>query len=296
MHLGKVSVVVPAHNEGQNLADTVACITANTRYPDYEVVVVDDGSDDGSPDQVAVRFRSDDRVSLVRGQDLGIPKARNMGAAAATGDIVIFLDGHCYVRPGWMAALVQPLNDAQVGMVGPAFANINDGTNSRAMGVCWHDASLASQWMAIQSELPYPVAMLPGGCQVVRRAEFDTIGGFDAGLTKWGSEDQELSLNYWFRGYDVVGQPAVTVYHLFRQSSPHDVQWEDVVYNRLRLALCYLNDDRAARVIDYHRGLSGFGSILLRLMASDTLDRRRDLQEQFVRDDDWFWQRFQVPF
>ncbi len=50
----RVSIVIPAHNEGENLVDTVHCVLENTAYPDFEIVIVDDGSTDGSGDRLTL--------------------------------------------------------------------------------------------------------------------------------------------------------------------------------------------------------------------------------------------------
>ena len=62
----RVSIVIPAFNEGENLVDTVRCVLENTAYPDFEIVVVDDGSTDGSGDRLANVIGKDGRVGVVR--------------------------------------------------------------------------------------------------------------------------------------------------------------------------------------------------------------------------------------
>jgi glycosyltransferase involved in cell wall biosynthesis len=289
---GRVSIVIPSHNEGENLVDTVRCILENTAYPDFEIVVVDDGSTDGSGDRLSDDFGSDSRVSVVRAEGVGVARARNLGATCASGKVLVFLDGHCFTPPHWMAGLIQPLADARVGMVGPAIATMHYSSDVRGLGLTWRDASLELEWLGQGENTPHPVPLLCGACQAVRKADFERLGGYDAGMTRWGSEDEELCLRTWLMGSEVLVQPQSVVYHLFRESHPYEVQVQKIIYNRLRLAMLHLSDDRMNRVLNYHRNTPGFNEIMDWLQQSDVMSRRHELQELRCRDDDWFCTRF----
>src|SRR5919106_3948959 len=142
MELGKVSVVIPSYNEGDYLIDTVRCVLENTRYPDFQGVMVDDGSTDGSGEQVSCFFKDSGLVSVIRAPGLGVAGTRNLGAQSSSGEVLIFLDAHSYTPPGWMTGLVEPLADPEVGMVGPGFADLKSFGGAPGMGVIWRDASL----------------------------------------------------------------------------------------------------------------------------------------------------------
>jgi glycosyltransferase involved in cell wall biosynthesis len=85
----QVSVVIPSRNEGTNLAYTVHWILANTRQPEFEIIVVDDGSTDRTV-EVARSFGK--AVRLVLQEHRGVSAARNHGARVARGDLLAFLD------------------------------------------------------------------------------------------------------------------------------------------------------------------------------------------------------------
>lgn len=289
---GKVSVIIPTFNEGENLLDTVRFVLKNTVHPDFQVVVVDDNSTDGSANRLSRLFGNDSRVTMVRTDGLGVANARNLGAMHASGQILIFLDAHCYTPPNWMDELIQPLTDMRVGMVGPAIGNMRYGNDVRGWGMTWRDVSLEVEWLGQRENTPYPVPFLGGACQAVRQADLKRLGYYDAGMTRWGSEDQELCLRYWLMGYDVVVQPRSVIYHVFRDSHPYEVQVQKVLYNRLRMALLHLSDERVSRVLSYHRGIPGFDQTMGQLQQSDVMIRRSQLREVRCRDDDWFFAQF----
>ena len=286
-----VSVILPAHNEGQNLVDTVAYVRQNSGDVDLEVIIVDDGSDDGSA-QAALGRGDDPRLRLVQGQGLGVAGARNLGAARARGQALVFLDAHCYVPPGWLAPLVSALQGAAVGMVGPVFAGIREIT-ARACGITWGDARLENVWLpppAAVTEVPFHI----GACQAVPAAVFREVGGYDAGMTRWGSEDIELCLRLWLLGYRVLAQPDSLVFHLFRPRHPYAVDASQALYNKLRLALSHFDEARLSRALrpmmahpDFHRSLA-------RAFLDDTLAHRACLLTRRQRDMDWFCRHFTI--
>lgn len=87
MNTSLVSVIIPAHNSGQHLRATIESVLAQT-YPHYELIVVDDGSSDGTPDLAA----SYSGVRVIRQPQSGHPVARNTGIRAAHGAWLAFLD------------------------------------------------------------------------------------------------------------------------------------------------------------------------------------------------------------
>lgn len=284
--------MIPGRNEGDNLLDTVECVLENSGHPDLELVVVDDGSTDGSGDRVEDRFGSTGRVRVVRGASLGISGARNLGARNATGDHLVFLDAHCYTPPGWLSELLAPLRDPRVGLVGPAFANLSRDDGARGVGVTWRDASLQMEWLAQEGPEPYPVPLLPGGCQAIRRADFERFGAFESLMTPWGSEGEEQSLRVWLLGYRVIAVPRAVIHHLFRERAPYQVDPEGVIFNRLLTALLHFNHPRLRRVFDGFKAMPEFIPALIALMESDVMARRRRWRAQRRHDDDWFCERF----
>src|SRR5688572_23871683 len=102
MSEASVSIVIPAYNAEHLLGRALESIRAQEPSP-TEVVVVDDGSTDGTPDLA----RGFDGVRLVQQSNKGLPGARNAGASAATGGLLFFLDADDELMPGGLAAVLE---------------------------------------------------------------------------------------------------------------------------------------------------------------------------------------------
>jgi cellulose synthase/poly-beta-1,6-N-acetylglucosamine synthase-like glycosyltransferase/peptidoglycan/xylan/chitin deacetylase (PgdA/CDA1 family) len=113
-HLGPVSVIVPAYNEAANIAATVRSLVRSD-YPALEVIVVDDGSTDGTADIVEGLGLLG--VHVLRQPNSGKPAALNHGIRYARGDILILVDGDTVFEPDAVGRLIQPLRDPRVGAV-----------------------------------------------------------------------------------------------------------------------------------------------------------------------------------
>jgi glycosyltransferase involved in cell wall biosynthesis len=113
----RASIVIPALNEEQNLSRVLPVVTAQLG-PNDEVIVVDNGSDDGT-----VRVARSLGARVVAESKRGRGQARNAGFQHASGDFVVFLDADCLVKPNWLQNLLSPFQDPLVGCVGGEIIN-----------------------------------------------------------------------------------------------------------------------------------------------------------------------------
>ena len=245
MRQGMFSVVIPTLNEGSMLAMTTNSILTQTDYPDYEVVVVDDGSTDGSTH--FYRRYPNARIRVVQTSGQGVARARNLGAQHAHGEFVVFLDGHCRVAPNWLSAFADALSAPDVALVGPCFTRLET-PRPRGCGMFWADLSLDPNWFEpVEDGGSYAVPLTTGACQAFRKSTFVALGRYDDGFTRWGFEDVEICLRAWLLGYRVLVHPGVTVAHYFRESRGYEVDDIEVTYNFLRMLHLHLSAPRIRR-------------------------------------------------
>lgn len=286
------SVIIPAKNEGINVINTIKSVLGAKNEAPYEVIVIDDGSEDG-----CCRFLGetawDPAVKLVSTPGLGSAKARNLGASKALGSVYIFCDAHIFVEDHWIDRLLDPILGGRVEAACPGIASHNR-PHDVAGGFTWNE-ELRFTWLPRPPKLS-PSPLLPGGCLAVRAEVFREVGGFDRGLIVWGREDEEISLKMWLFGYRLGVCPDVKILHIFRERHPYTVTWEHVDYNLLRMAYSHFSTDRIARVIDLIKTHPNSHRVEQSILESDVLVQRRDYLVRRKRDDNWFFERFRIPF
>jgi glycosyltransferase involved in cell wall biosynthesis len=173
----EVSVVMPAYNAARYIAAALRSLLDQSGVS-LEIVVVDDGSIDETPQIVAVLAAADPRVRLIGGEHRGVSVARNTGLAAARADLITFLDADDICPPGKVARQVAVL---------------------RADPACEVVHGEILMFEALGADL----APLPGsrserlmgvilGAATFRRAVFERYGSFDTGMIQ--SEDMDLYL------------------------------------------------------------------------------------------------------
>jgi GT2 family glycosyltransferase len=289
--VASVSVVIPSHNEGTQLLATVESVLANLPAGG-EVIVVDDGSTDGSADRL-----EHEAVRVVQPTErLGVAAGRNFGATQARGDVLVFCDAHIRVPPDWLDRLVKVLDQPNVGAVAPAISVMGAPSGSIGYGFRWKDSALNVEWLGWQVADPYPVPLLPGCCLCIRHDVFANVGGFDNGLSVWGSEDGELCLRLWLMGYQCWLVPTLEVPHLFRTAHPYQVAWQTIVHNLLRVGVVHFGRERLQRMIGSLAPTAGVPGALATLVEGDAWARRAWLRERRCYDDDWFFDRFNMAW
>ena len=107
----KVSLVVPVYNMGEELLNTIDSLTSQD-YPNFEVILVDDGSSDETPDLCDGAAARDSRILVVHKPNGGVSSARNAGLAHVRGDYVMFVDADDCLSPGALNAAINQITAA----------------------------------------------------------------------------------------------------------------------------------------------------------------------------------------
>ncbi|HKS35797.1 MAG TPA: glycosyltransferase, partial [Verrucomicrobiae bacterium] len=204
----KVSVVVASYNGARTLK---ACLDSLSllNYPDYEVILVDDGSTDDTP-AIARSFPS---VRCLRQDNHGLSVARNTGIAAATGEIVAFTDSDCRADEDWLRHLVGALvNSEFAGIGGHNFLPPDDSCVAAAVLV---SPGGPAHVMLNDREAEH----VPGCNMAFYKWALEEIGGFDPVFRKAG-DDVDVCWRLQERGYRIGFSPSGFVWHYRRSTVP----------------------------------------------------------------------------
>jgi GT2 family glycosyltransferase len=200
----QISVVIPAYNGGTQLDDCLNALARVATAP-AEVIVVDDGSTDGSIQRVA-EHNAGVRILATSGR-LGPAAARNIGAQAATGDIVFFLDADVCVHADAIERLDTAFSDPAIDAV---IGSYDDDPSSRDFLSQYKNLMHCFVHQTARSE----ASTFWSGCGAIRRDLFLTMSGFDASYRRPAIEDIELGYRIRRAGRRILLDRDLRVKHL----------------------------------------------------------------------------------
>jgi len=223
----RLSIVVAAHDEGDVLFQTLRSIYETASGLEFEVIVGDDGSTDGSMKLAQSQFPRARVVSL--SSRSGPATAKNAGAREADGDTLLFLDAHTKPERGAIRKLLEQVEalDGQA-IVSPAtpILDVKQWRNSRqqmGQGYTIDLQTLTCAWTPISelrrspqghSEL-YESPALIGCAFALSQQLYELLWGQDTGMLTCGVEGVDLGMKSWLLGYPVLLDPCAVVGHRF---------------------------------------------------------------------------------
>lgn len=196
------SVIIPTYNGSRRIGHCLDALLPQVAGRDVEILVVDDGSKDDTAAMVG-RYLG---VRLMTQANAGPAAARNRGAAAARGRILLFTDDDCVPMPNWLDAMLAPFQDAQVVGVKGIYRT--------------HQKNLAARFVQMEYEDKYHLmAGLPSIDFIdtysagFLRDRFLEMNGYDTSFPVACAEDIELSYRMSSRGWLMKFVPQAIVYH-----------------------------------------------------------------------------------
>ncbi len=196
----RISVVVCSYNGARTIREACEGL-ARLDYPDYEVIVVDDGSTDRTATIAREYF-----MRVISTANQGLSNARNTGLAAATGELVAYLDDDAVPDPHWLQYLAALFMSTEyVGVGGPNIAPPGDGT----IAACVDNAPGNPVHVLISDR---EAEHIPGCNMAFRKAALEAIDGFD-GQCRVAGDDVDVCWRLQARGWKLGYSPAAMVWH-----------------------------------------------------------------------------------
>lgn len=190
------SIIVAAYN-GRPYLERLLASLLSLAYDPYEIIVVDDGSTDGTREYLAA-LREPRLKIIFNGKNLGTCRARNRGVEQAVYPWLAFIDQDCSARPDWLEKLSSVLSLGSVDFVFGSVVYVSE--NYRG----YFPERLVKN----------PGARWPMACNLAFKKEIlEKLGGFDPDFFVFGNEDTELALRAVSRGYRYERAPQAVVYH-----------------------------------------------------------------------------------
>lgn len=202
----RISVVICAYNAERTMVDCLEGLQ-RLRYPNHELIVVDDGSTDATA-AIARRYAN---VRLIAHENRGLSAARNTGIAAATGELVAFTDSDCVVDPDWLTYLANSFANPDIAAVGgPNLPPAEEGRTA----ACVAAAPGGPTHVLLDDET---AEHIPGCNMAFRREALRRIDGFDPRFRAAG-DDVDLCWRLQDAGLRIGFSPAAMVWHYRRNT------------------------------------------------------------------------------
>jgi GT2 family glycosyltransferase len=219
-----VSIIIPTKNLGDVLDRCLTSVFHQTTYPNYEVIVIDNGSDDPETMAIFQKWQNQEpqKFHCYRYDiPFNFSKINNYGVEKAKGDYLLFLNNDTeIITPDWLTAMVEQVQRPSIGAVGALLlypdnviqhAGVVMGLRSVAdhshRGFTPDEAGYYGQLISVNN-----YSAVTAACLMCRREIFDNIGGFDEGFAV-AFNDVDLCLKMIYQGYYNIYLPHVQVYH-----------------------------------------------------------------------------------
>lgn len=203
-----VSVVMPVRNEARHVTATLEALASQTYPPSRLEILVVDGQSEDATRTIVTSFaerRPHLQLHLLDNPERTIPTGMNLGIAAATGDVIIRMDGHTVPAPDYVEACLEALTRSGAGVVGGCITPVGDTPFGEAVAIAQSsglgagDAAFHHATEAQFTDTAY-LGAFP-------RSVLDGVGGYDPSMPR--NEDYELCVRLRAAGHGVYLDPAI---------------------------------------------------------------------------------------
>ena len=217
-----ISVVI-INNNGKIFLDGCLSALLKTEYDNFEVIFIDNKSNDGSAEYVRNNFK-DERIKIFEtDKNYGVPGGRNIGYQKAKGEFVVFLDNDTEVDPSWLKELIKVFDsDPKIAVAQSKLLKINErnvfdhaGDYMTPLGFLFERSNQGVD--AGQFDIVEDILSAKGAATMIRSAVFEELGRYDDSYFMY-LEETDFCLRAWLGGYRVVFTPRSVVWHAYGTS------------------------------------------------------------------------------
>jgi GT2 family glycosyltransferase len=234
----KVSVIIPTRNHGEDVDRCLESIFTKTTYRDFEIIILDNGSDEKASLQSLERWsKRERRVKVIRYDvPFNFSHINNYAVARSDGQYVLLLNNDTEViTPDWMEAMVEQAQRPTIGAVGALLLYPDDSVQHAGVivglgGVAGHShkhfpRQSPGYFFTLRSINNF--SAVTAACLMVRRSVFDQVGGLNEELSV-AFNDVDFCLKVQEAGYRNVYLPHVTLYHFESKSRGYEKTAEQI--------------------------------------------------------------------
>lgn len=228
-----VSIIIPTRDGYDDMLRCLNSIVAKTSYPNYEIIVADNGSTDERMEKLYAKFKGQ-LGERFRVESIDIPfnysRINNLAAQKAKGKYLLFLNNDTEViTPGWITKMVSFAQFERIGMVGAKLYYPNQTIQHAgvivglggAAGHCHHTYPKGDFGYFGKLEINVNYLAVTAACCMIRKADFEQLGGFEEELTV-AFNDVDLCLREYEAGHDNVWLHGVELYHYESQTRGYE--------------------------------------------------------------------------
>lgn len=239
-----VSVIIPVYNMEDYLLETVSSVTAST-IQNIEIVIVDDGSVDGSPDIAKTLASGDSRIHFYEQHNAGASVARNHGVRKATGKYILPLDADDLIMPDYLEKAVEALEqNPEIKLVASNASFFGEKTG------IWTLPAFSLRGLARRN--------LMNNCSMYRKSDWEIAGGYCEVMR--GREDWDFWISLLKGGGEVYRLPIIGLKYRIRKNSKRvrARRWKQEIINQLNERHPEFFEEHLGGKLRYVRELSIF--------------------------------------